>query len=465
MKNFSFEVRPDGVAVAQIDVPGRSMNTITFDVQDDLAELATRLSTDERIVGLILLSGKSTGFCAGADLVEMESAIEMWRRASTQDELRAGVETAGNYSRRLRALETAGKPIAVILAGVALGGGLELALAGHHRVATGDPAKLRIGLPEVTIGLMPGAGATQRLPRLIGLERSVPYLIDGALISLDVALQSGIVHQHLEDPSAAIDAAVAWILAEREATQPWDIKGYRFPGGIHTPAGYAQFPVVMARAVGDGPGDHAARGNILRAVYEGAMVPIDAGLRIESRYFFNTVRAPSSGAMVRSLFTARQALARGEKRDVAPYIARIRAAWHASIDALVERGESRRYVLGVSRGLSVAFTPNEAGSGPIGVHPSDDVHLGEIAAHILRASASEAAACWKENLVISRGEADFRAIEAGYPAFTGGPISYLEAGRDARRREFERRMDEVVSDGDLAILFRDMRLESRADAS
>ena len=465
MKNFSFEVRPDGVAVAQFDVQGRSVNTITFDVQDDLAELARRLSTDEEIVGLILSSSKSSGFCAGADLVEMESAIEMWRRASTQDELRAGVGSAGNYSRRLRALETAGKPIVVVLAGVALGGGLELALAGHHRVATGDPAKLRIGLPEVTIGLMPGAGATQRLPRLIGLERAVPYLIDGALIGLDVALQNGIVHQHLEDTSAAFDAAIAWILAEREATQPWDIRGYQFPGGIHTPAGYAKFPVFTARAVGDGPGDHAARGNILRAVYEGAMVPIDAGLRIESRYFFNTVRAPSSGPMVRSLFAARQSLAKAAKRDVAAYIERIRMAWHASIDELEARGESRRFVLGVSRSLSSAFTPGEVGSGPISVHPSIDAHLREIAAHILSASASEATVCWKEDLVISRDEADLRAIEAGYPAFTGGPISYLEAGREAKRREFERRMDDVVSDGDLANLMHEIRLESRAETS
>jgi 3-hydroxyacyl-CoA dehydrogenase/enoyl-CoA hydratase/3-hydroxybutyryl-CoA epimerase len=465
MKNFSFEVRPDGVAIAQFDVPGRSMNTITFDVQDDLAELARRLSTDEQIVGLVLSSGKSSGFCAGADLVEMEGAIEQWRRATTQDELRAGVESAGRYSQRLRSLETAGKPIAVIVTGVALGGGLELALAGHHRVTTGDRAKLRMGLPEVTIGLMPGAGATQRLPHLMGLERSVAYLIDGAPIGLDAALQSGIVHQHLEHPSDAFEAAVAWVLANREAVQPWDIKGYRFPDGIHTPAGYAKFPFFIARAVGDGPGDHAARGNILRAIYEGAMVPVDAGLRIESRYFFNTVRTPSSGTMVRSLFTARQSLAKADKRDVAPYVERIREAWRASIDALVARGESRRFVLGVSRSLSPAFTPNEAGSGPISIHPSDDVHIEGIVAHILGASAHEAAACWKDNLVISREEADLRAIEAGYPAFTGGPISYLEAGSEAKRREFERRMDDVVSDGDLAILIHEMRLESHAETT
>jgi 3-hydroxyacyl-CoA dehydrogenase/enoyl-CoA hydratase/3-hydroxybutyryl-CoA epimerase len=464
MKNFTIDVRADGVAIARFDVPNRSMNTITFDVQEDLAELAETLTKDDRIVGLVIVSGKESGFCAGADLIEMESAITDWREASTQDELKAGVESAGRYSQRLRAFETAGKPIAFVLAGVALGGGLEFALAGHRRIATGDPGRLRLGLPEVTIGLMPGAGATQRLPRLAGFERAVPFLISGAPIDLETALQIGVVHDHVASPDDALATACAWVLDNRQASQPWDANGFRLPGGVHTPAGYAKFPYFLAHSVGDGPNDHAARANILRAVYEGAMVPIDAGLRIESRYFFNTVRAPSSGAMVRTLFQHKQALAKTERRDPAPFIERLRSAWHDGIGALVAEGESRRFVLGVSRALSPALTPEEAVAGPASVHPSEDAHLSRLSNFLLEASAREAAACCEDGTVVTREEADLRAIEAGYPAYTGGPISYLEAKVRARRTEIERRLDAVVSDGDLAILMGELRSSGSKDA-
>lgn len=429
MKNFTLDIGSDGVAVAHFDVPGRSMNTITFEVQDDLCELADILRTDERIGGLVILSRKPSGFCAGADLIEMEGAIDRWRKARSQDELRKGVESAGQYSSRLRAFETAGKPIAVIVNGVALGGGLELALAGHHRIATGDASRLRLGLPEATIGLMPGAGGTQRIPRLMGLDQSMPHLIEGRPIELDAALRSGIIHQHIAEPDSALEAAKSWVLGNREAVQPWDVKGYRFSGGPHTPAGYAKFPIFIAKAVGDGPGDHAARANILRAVYEGAMVPIDAGLRIESRYFFNTVRASSSAAMVRTLFLERQALARAEAGDAGSYGARLKSAWVANIDSLTTQSHPRRFVLGVARSLSSKMTPPENGDGFVDVHPSDDHIIRMITDHLLRSTALEASKCLNEGVVLSRGEADVRALEAGYPVQTGGPISFLEAGR------------------------------------
>lgn len=457
MKNFTLDIRADGVAIARFDVPNRSMNTITFAVQEDLAELAETLSADDRILGLVIVSGKPSGFCAGADLVEMEGAIADWRAAVSQDDLRAGVDSAGQYSRRLRELETAGKPIAFILAGVALGGGLEFALAGHRRIATGEKDRLRLGLPEVTIGLMPGAGSTQRLPRLAGLERSVPFLIGGATIDLETALQIGVVHEHVASADAALEVAATWVLNNPDASQPWDSKGFRFPGGVHTPAGYAKFPYFLAHSVGDGPGDHAARANILRAVYEGAMVPIDAGLRIESRYFFNTVRANSSGAMVRTLFHARQALARSERRDHVPFVQRLRRSWNDAIGALVTSGESRRFVLGVSRSLSPSLTPDEPATGPASVHPSDDTHLDRLSHFLLEASAREAVSCLEDGTVGSREEADLAAIEAGYPAYTGGPISYLEATKGVRDMEFERRLDAVVSDGDLAALMGELR--------
>jgi len=427
MKNFTLDIGPDGVAIARFDVPGRPMNTITLDVQNDLDELANAVASDENIVGLVIQSAKSSGFCAGADLVEMEGAIERWRLAHSQDELREGVESAGQYSQRLRSLETVGKPIAIILAGVALGGGLELALAGHYRIATGDAAKLRLGLPEVTIGLMPGAGATQRLPRLMGLERSTAYLTAGKPLELEAALQTGVVHEHVADPDQALDRAKHWVIANPNAAAPWDAKGYRVASGPHTPAGYAKFPMFIAQAVGDGPGDHAARANILRAIYEGAMVPIDAGLRIESRYFFNTVRTKSSAAMVRTMFHARKALAKSERRDPSPYVARIRQAWNDEIEKMVRDGESERFVRGVARSLAPRLTAPISAFDPVSVHPTDTHQVARITERLLRASSQEAATCLFDGLVGSASEGDLVAIEAGYPSFTGGPISYLES--------------------------------------
>ncbi|MEL0209077.1 MAG: enoyl-CoA hydratase-related protein [Novosphingobium sp.] len=427
MKNFLFEVGADGVAIAQFNVPGQSMNTITFDVQDDLDLLADRLRSDDGIVGLVLHSGKASGLCAGADLVEMEGAIDDWRRAKTQEELRAGVGSAGRYSSRLRALETAGKPIAVIVSGVALGGGLELALACHRRIASGDADRLRLGLPEVTIGLMPGAGGTQRLPRLMGLDRSAAVILDGRPLELADAVAAGVVHEHIADPVAALEAAKSWVLANRDAVQPWDVKGYQFVGGPHTPASYARFPLAIAKTVGDGPHDHAARGNILRALYEGAMVSIDAALRIESRYFFNTARAFSSAAMVRTLFHGRQSVAKAGRKNLAPYGDRLRQAWGRAIDGLVLNGEDRRFVVGVARHLAPMLSPPPIVEGPLSVHPTDEWRRAAIANRLLSETADEAAGCLDDGLLLSQAEADVAAIEAGYPAFTGGPLTFRRA--------------------------------------
>ncbi|CAM8664633.1 Short-chain-enoyl-CoA hydratase [Sphingobium sp. AntQ-1] len=135
MENFTLEVGADGVAIVTFAMPNRSMNIISHAVQDDLGLLAQRLHQDDAIVGAILCSGKASGFCAGADLVELQVDIERWREAATQEDLRAGLGEAGGFSRRIRNLETVGKPLVAVIGGVVLGGGLELALGCHHRIA------------------------------------------------------------------------------------------------------------------------------------------------------------------------------------------------------------------------------------------------------------------------------------------------------------------------------------------
>ncbi|MFA7584578.1 MAG: enoyl-CoA hydratase-related protein [Novosphingobium sp.] len=302
MDNFTIEIDGDGIALVTFDVPGRSMNTITASVQRDLDELVIRLTDDPAIRGAVLRSGKASGFCAGADLNEMLDDIKRWRAARTQEELRDGVADAAGLSRRIRALETCGKPVVAVVEGLALGGGLELVLGCHYRIAA-DKTDLHIAFPEAGIGLLPGAGGTQRLPRLAGLAASVPYLLDCKPIALADAVTAGVFHAALP-AEQLLEAARGWILGGGSAVAPWDEKGFKVPGnGPHSLAGYAQFgPAIAARLAG---GQTPATGNILKCLYEGLQVPIDAGLRIESRYFFNTARSPQAAEHIAGFLASR----------------------------------------------------------------------------------------------------------------------------------------------------------------
>lgn len=290
MENFTIAVDADGIAVATFDMPGRSMNTITHAVQDDLGMLVQTIRDDNRIVGAIIRSGKPAGFCAGADLNELRHDVERWRAAESQEDLRDALAEASDFSRRVRTLETVGKPLATIIDGAALGGGFELALGCHRRIAVAGE-RLRLGLPEATLGLMPGAGGTQRLLRSVGLMPALSHILDGSPIAPEEALKLGLIHE-LVDADQALDRARAWILDSGKAVAPWDEKGFRIPGGgPHGPTGLMFGPAMAVRR---GRAGSAADGNILKALYEGAQVPIDAGLRIESRYFLNIARTPAA---------------------------------------------------------------------------------------------------------------------------------------------------------------------------
>ncbi|MGD9665265.1 MAG: enoyl-CoA hydratase-related protein [Novosphingobium sp.] len=304
MDNFTIKIDGDGIALVTFDVPERSMNTITASVQRDLDELVIRISSDSAIRGAVLRSGKANGFCAGADLKEILDDIERWRAARTQEELRDGVADAAGLSRRIRALETCGKPVVAVVEGLALGGGLELVLGCHYRIAV-DKTDLHIAFPEAGIGLLPGAGGTQRLPRLTGIAASIPYLLDCKPIALADAVAAGVFHAALPTEQL-LDAARRWILEGGSGVAPWDEKGFKVPGnGPHSPAGYGQFgPAIAARLAN---GQTLAVGNILKCLYEGLQVPIDAGLRIESRYFFNTARSPEAAKHITTFLASRAA--------------------------------------------------------------------------------------------------------------------------------------------------------------
>lgn len=317
LETFSFDIDSDGIAHAVFDVPGRSMNTLTGKAVADIIAITKEVGENDKITGLVISSGKPSGFCAGADLGEMGQAAGGKPESKMSEAERKQVQFDRGFSlnKTLRELETCGKPIAVALNGLALGGGLEVALAGHYRVAANDNPKLQFGLPEAKIGLLPGAGGTQRLPRLIGVQAALPLILQGKSFRADEALGMGVVNE-LAASSETVQKCKDWVKANPNAKAPWDEKGFKMPGGVvHRSPGAGQV-ATMSNAMLHAKtyGNYPAQKNILSCVYEGSQLPIDAALRVETRYFINTQQRPEAKAMIRSLFLSTQALSKGASR-------------------------------------------------------------------------------------------------------------------------------------------------------
>jgi 3-hydroxyacyl-CoA dehydrogenase/enoyl-CoA hydratase/3-hydroxybutyryl-CoA epimerase len=312
MNNFSLTTDEAGIALVVFDVPGRSMNTLTADVVREIGELAARISSDAAINGAVFTSGKNSGFCAGADLGELGGG-SLGTGGGGEAALRGLFDACFTLNRIFRALETCGKPLAAALNGLALGGGLEFALACHYRVVA-DAPKIQLGLPESKVGLLPGAGGTQRLPRLIGAMKALPLLLEGKSLSPSEALALGVVHAVLP-PDQIVASAKEWILTKGDAVAPWDKKEYKIPGGgPYSPATSQVFVMGNAMLRKQSFGNYPAQLNIMKCVYEGLQVPIDAALRIESRYFAKTASTPQARGMIRTLFLAMDQLGKGSNR-------------------------------------------------------------------------------------------------------------------------------------------------------
>lgn len=289
----------DGIVVVVLDMPGRSWNVWNDQSVAALEAVIDELGTDEACTGVVITSGKAGGFLAGADL-------EMVQRLTSGAHDAAELMTlSGRLSRLLRRLETLGKPVVAAINGTALGGGFELALACHHRILVAAPAA-KVGLPEVQLGLLPGAGGTQRLPRLIGVKAALQVMTEGKALRSDTALALGLVHE-LAPPSELLDRARAWLRSGPSPAQPWDVRGFSVPGGgLEAPevgqvvmAGTA---MISAKTQGNLPAPVA----ILSCVAEGLRLPMDAALLVETRHFVKLLLDPVAGNMVRTLFLAKK---------------------------------------------------------------------------------------------------------------------------------------------------------------
>ncbi len=303
----------DGILMLTIDVPDVSMNVITMQMHDDLAAIAERIRRDDSVKGAVFASGKPSGFVAGADLKGMH-----FQEGETSGKSRAKqiFDQVIGLNRTFRALETCGKPVAAAVNGLALGGGFEIVLACHYRVVSDNP-KLVLGLPEVLVGLLPGGGGTQRLPRVMGVQNALLYLLQGKNLTAQEALGFGVVQEVAPD-AEIVDRARAWVKANigKTVQQPWDQKGFRFPGGVGAtnPAFAQTFLGVNAMAHKQSQGNLHQVQAILSAVYEGAQLPMDKAIELESKYFAKVAADPQASAMIRSLFVSKQAAEKGARR-------------------------------------------------------------------------------------------------------------------------------------------------------
>lgn len=316
LTHFRFEHDAEGVGLLTWDMPGRSMNVITEAVMDELDRVIDHVVADHGLKGCVITSGKET-FSGGADLAMLHGLATTYARAAREEGETAAMTRFFEGSRRLsllfRKLETCGKPWAAAINGLCLGGAFELALSCHHRVmADGD--KARVGLPEVKIGIFPGAGGTQRVPRLMPTGDALQMLFRGEQIRPAAAKAMGLVHA-LAPAEDLVGLAKAWIAGGGKGVAPWDEKGFKPPSGrVFSPAGMMTWPPANAIYRRETQDNYPGAKAILQCVYEGLQVPMDVGLRIESRQFAHILRSRSASAMIRSLFLSMGELNKGARR-------------------------------------------------------------------------------------------------------------------------------------------------------
>jgi 3-hydroxyacyl-CoA dehydrogenase/enoyl-CoA hydratase/3-hydroxybutyryl-CoA epimerase len=313
MKHWRVEVDSDGVALVTFDMAGKKVNTLSAETIVELSEIVERIRSDKAIKGVILASAKPGSFCAGGDLSDIKTIAGPPEAGKEAETVAADIARMNKDVAVFRGLETCGKPVACAIEGMALGGGAEIAMACHYRVAA-DSEQVVLGLPEGGLGLLPGGGGTQRLPRLVGIREALPILLQGVNKTAAEALAIGWIDA-IVPVGQVIDHARAWVLDTRDPAQPWDRPKFVAPGGgPYVPANSEAIAMHVAMSRQKLYGNYPAQANILTALYEGIQVPFDAGLRIEIREFIRTLRTPQALAMIRTLFLSPREIKSGVNR-------------------------------------------------------------------------------------------------------------------------------------------------------
>ncbi|MGN7247388.1 3-hydroxyacyl-CoA dehydrogenase NAD-binding domain-containing protein [Janibacter anophelis] len=307
-----YERDDEGIVTLTMDDPGAGANTMNDTYIAAMGETVDRLEAErDEITGVVLTSAKKT-FFAGGNLTDLQSVTP-----ETAGEFFAGIE---GIKAQLRRLEQLGKPVVAAINGAALGGGLEIALATHHRIAVDDP-KVKLGLPEVTLGLLPGGGGVTRLVRMLGIQEALMgWLLQGQQYAPAKAKEKGVIDQLVATPEDLVPAAKQWIREHRDdetaAVKPWDVKGYKIPGGTPSVPKFAMnlpaFPANLRKTLKGAPTKSPRA--ILSAAVEGSQVDFDTASRIESRYITELAAGRESTAMIQAFFFDLQAINSGKLR-------------------------------------------------------------------------------------------------------------------------------------------------------
>jgi 3-hydroxyacyl-CoA dehydrogenase/enoyl-CoA hydratase/3-hydroxybutyryl-CoA epimerase len=373
---FRVEPQSNGIVHLVFDCGDRTMNVFSNAAIHELAQFANWLGSAD-VRGVVIRSGKPNAFCAGADLTELGVAYDMIMEAAPRDRFNVAFDHFFPLSKAIRALEAAGKPVAAAIAGLALGGGCELALGAHHRVLVDDP-KVGMGLPESLVGLLPGAGGTQRLSRLVGVDAALPILLDGQRLAGKAALDGGLVHE-LVAPGEEVARAEAWVLSAADARQPWDTDGWVSP---------SVSPVLAERRRGADP-KNPALGAILDCVEFGLPQSFEGAIRSEMAIFAALIQRPEPRNMIQTLFLGKTDYERAARKDVLPEVIQ-------NIVAAARSVSGYRNDASVLRAISAAVAP-----------------LGEGLSFEVKRMADYAC-----------------VTQADFPAFLGGPFTFAERGFD-----------------------------------
>lgn len=411
LTKFRVEPQANGLIHLVFDCPERSMNVFSNTAIHELGAFAEWLHRADGVRGVMVRSGKVSGFCAGADLTELGVAYEMIVAAPPADRFDAAFNHFFPLSHAIRRLETAGKPVAAAIAGVALGGGCELALGCHYRVLADSPRAM-LGLPECAVGLLPGAGGTQRMPRLVGVELGLEVLLQGRNLAGQDALAAGLVHAVVE-PGEEVAAAEAWLLSgAAHAIQPWDrIENAPLAHADYSATIAAHRTRELARMLGHEPAPLA----ILDCVELGLMQPLDGAIRSEMAVFARLIQRAEPRNMIRTMFLGKQAADKsrrggGPSANVAEAVAAAEAIVRA---AVAETPELRR----------VGLLGSEAATAPLQTRVGQGFWLSQQP-HLL----VEAVALAESLAPLMSGLASEELLEADYmlaagrivPAYLGG---------------------------------------------
>jgi 3-hydroxyacyl-CoA dehydrogenase/enoyl-CoA hydratase/3-hydroxybutyryl-CoA epimerase len=425
MQTLTYRRAENGVVFIAIDVKDRPVNVLTPELHREIGAVAEQLAADDQAIGAVIHSGKDS-FMAGGDLNRIVKDYAA-KRSPEQ-----AYKESRTFTESLRKLETCGKPVAVAINGTALGGGLELALACHYRVVSDNPDIL-LGLPEVSLGLIPGGGGTQRLPRLIGLKLATDLIVWSKRLAPADALKLGIVNE-IAPQDELLQRAETWVLNGGSPEQPWDRKGFRIPGGskLNDMSIGGLFQQTTGRISAKFHHNYPAPIAALNALFNGTTVnSMDAALKIETREFAALTMNPVARNMIRTLFINRG------KRSKADILSDPQAEplKQRCVTAYIDQGVGM-----AEAGINTVLIENVAlaagmEQGPLAMVESDkakyqdNASLADTAAlrqRLMYAQSLAAAELWQQGET-DPVKADLVSIFAwGFPSYTGGVLSLVD---------------------------------------